>query len=122
MGSLLEFAGPDGDIDLRLYVTGDTLVFDGIREIARRCGRLDAAVVHLGGTTLPGCAVVTLDGIGGADLVEILRPRQVFPVHHDDYPVFKSPLADFRSEVDRRGFGNSVTYLVPGRTVQISPR
>lgn len=122
MGSLLEFAGPAGRTDLRLYLTGDTLLFDGIREIARRCGPLDAAVVHLGGTTLPGSAVVTLDGAGGADLVEIVRPHRVVPVHHADYSVFKSPLAEFTTEMERRGLGDTVTYLAPGQTAQITPR
>lgn len=120
MGSLLDLAGPSGRTELRLYLTGDTVVFDGIREIARRCGPIDAAVVHLGGTTLPGGAVVTLDGVAGADLVEIVRPHRVLPVHHDDYSVFKSSLADFRSEMERRGLGDTVTYLAPGQTAQIA--
>ena len=95
-------------------------MFDGIHEIARRCGSLDAAVVHLGGTTLPGGAVVTLDAVAGADLVQIVRPREVFPVHYDDYPVFRSPLAHFRSEIELRGLGDTVTYLAPGQTGRIT--
>lgn len=122
MGSLLEFAGPGEHRPLRLYLSGDTLIFDGIREIARRYGEPDAAVVHLGGTTLPGGAVVTLDGVGGADLVEIIRPRRVLPVHHADYGVFRSPLADFRHELERRGLAEGVTYLEPGATTVIDPR
>src|ERR1700712_3980617 len=46
MGSLLELADTSGRIELRLYITGDTLMFDGIREIADRYGRIDAAIVH----------------------------------------------------------------------------
>jgi L-ascorbate metabolism protein UlaG (beta-lactamase superfamily) len=36
MGSLIELAGASGEGHFRLYVTGDTLMFDGIHEIARR--------------------------------------------------------------------------------------
>lgn len=56
MGSLLELmsAGDADDRRLRLYITAT--LYDGVREIARWHPRLDAAVVDLGGTRLPGVA------------------------------------------------------------------
>ena len=78
-------------------------MFDGIHEIARRYGDLDAAIVHLGGTTLPGGLVVTMDGEQGCDLLAATRPRCAVPVHYDDYGVFKSPLEDFRTVARQPG-------------------
>jgi L-ascorbate metabolism protein UlaG (beta-lactamase superfamily) len=121
MGSLLELADAAGRLELRLYITGDTLMFDGIREIARRYGDIDAAVVHLGGTTLPGGMIVTLDGEQGAELVDVVRPQNVLPVHYDDYGLFRSPLSDFRHAVERRGLGHLVRYIDRGQTAQIAP-
>src|SRR4051794_18147395 len=94
MGSLLEYEASPGELSLRVYITGDTLVIDDLREIPRRYASIDTAVLHLGGTTLPWGAVVTMDGRAGTDLVELVRPQVAVPVHYDDYGVFKSPLAD----------------------------
>jgi hypothetical protein len=40
----------------------NTMVFVGLDAIAERHGPVDAAVVHLSGTTLPGGFVVTMTG------------------------------------------------------------
>jgi L-ascorbate metabolism protein UlaG (beta-lactamase superfamily) len=100
MGSVLEFTGPDGH--LSVYVTGDTMVHDDLRQIPRRHPDLDLGLWHLGGTRVLGL-LVTMDAKQGADLLEIVTPRMTVPIHYDDYTVFKSPLRDFLAEVERRG-------------------
>lgn len=62
--------------------------------------------------------MVTLDGAVGADVLELVRPAQAVPVHHDDYGVFRSPLSDFRAEVERRGLGSVVRYVARGETAE----
>jgi L-ascorbate metabolism protein UlaG (beta-lactamase superfamily) len=119
MGSLLEYEPTPGRVALRIYLTGDTLLVDDLKEIPRRYASLDVAVLHLGGTTLPGGFVVTMDGSAGADLVELVRPTTAVPVHYDDYGVFKSPLADFRAEMQRRGLDERVTYVARGETAAL---
>jgi L-ascorbate metabolism protein UlaG (beta-lactamase superfamily) len=47
MGSLLEFEVP-GLVRSTFYITGDTLVFDDIKEIPRRYPEVDLALLHLG--------------------------------------------------------------------------
>ncbi|QXJ20464.1 MBL fold metallo-hydrolase [Actinomadura graeca] len=116
MGSLLEFGPVTGGTWFRLYITGDTLMFDGIDEIARRHPGIDLAVLHLGGTRLPGGLLVTMDAVQGADMVELLRPSSAVPVHYDDYTVFTSTLDDFREEVERRGLAGHVTCVGRGET------
>jgi L-ascorbate metabolism protein UlaG (beta-lactamase superfamily) len=122
MGSLLEYEPDPGEVALRIYITGDTLLVDDLKEIPRRYSALDVAVLHLGGTTLPGGVVVTMDGREGVDLLELVRPVIAVPVHYDDYGVFKSPLSDFRTEVERRGHTESVVYVGPGETARIDRR
>jgi L-ascorbate metabolism protein UlaG (beta-lactamase superfamily) len=116
MGSLLELGDTTGEIAQRIYLTGDTLMYEGVREIARRCPAVDLAVVHLGGTTLPGGLVVTMDGAQGAELLDVVRPRRAVPVHYDDYTAFKSPLSDFTDEVARRGLSDVVQVVGRGET------
>lgn len=116
MGSLLEFGPAAGDVQFRLYITGDTLMYDGIQQIARRHPAIDLAILHLGGTKLPCGLIVTMDAAQGADLLETIRPANAVPVHYDDYPVFSSSLDDFRRELDRRGLAGDVTFVERGRT------
>ncbi|HKC28272.1 MAG TPA: MBL fold metallo-hydrolase, partial [Jatrophihabitans sp.] len=54
MGSMLEYRPPGHDVTQRVYITGDTLLVAPLNEIPRRYPAIDTAVVHLGGTTLPG--------------------------------------------------------------------
>jgi L-ascorbate metabolism protein UlaG (beta-lactamase superfamily) len=119
MGSLIELFSPAGEREFRLYVTGDTLMFDGIHEIARRYGDIDAAIVHLGGTKLPGGLVVTMDGEQGCELLSTVQPGCAVPVHYGDYGVFKSPLEDFRMAARRRGLEQSVRYVDRGERAEL---
>jgi L-ascorbate metabolism protein UlaG (beta-lactamase superfamily) len=114
MGSLLEFRRSAGDEPLRLYLSGDTLVHDDLREIRRRQPELDLAVLHLGGTRVLGL-LVTMDGAQGVELLQMLRPRRAVPVHYDDYGVFTSPLSDFQAAVAAApDLETAVTYLDRG--------
>ncbi len=76
-------------------------------------------MLHLGGTTLPGGLVVTMDARQGAGAVELIGAGTNIPIHYDDYSVFRSSLADFRAEVDRRGLSGRVRYVARGDTVPL---
>jgi len=120
MGTLLELTRDDGaEPPQRIYLSGDTLNVPELLEIAHRCPPLDTAVLHLGGTTLPGGLVVTMDDRQGADLMELLQPRQAVPVHYDDYSLFRSPLQAFLDTASRRGLRDRVTPVARGETVTI---
>lgn len=54
MGSMLEFKSKADKIVFRLYITGDTLVYEDIREIPKRYPDIDLALLHLGGTKIFG--------------------------------------------------------------------
>jgi L-ascorbate metabolism protein UlaG (beta-lactamase superfamily) len=114
MGSVLDFPGPAGR-DLRMYISGDTLVYDDLHEIPKRFPGVDIALLHLGGTRLLGI-LITMDGRQGVDAIRIVTPRQVVPIHNDDYTVFKSPLSDFLAEVDRAGLAQRVRTIERGET------
>ncbi|HSL12566.1 MAG TPA: MBL fold metallo-hydrolase [Actinomycetota bacterium] len=97
MGSMLEFQ--DGDARaFTMYVTGDTLMHDGIVDIARRSPDIDLALLHLGGTKVAGL-LLTMDAAQGVELLRTVRPRVAIPIHYDDYAVFRSPLSEFLEAV-----------------------
>jgi L-ascorbate metabolism protein UlaG (beta-lactamase superfamily) len=121
MGSVLQFGGDD---PLTLYITGDTLVHDDLREIPARHPSLDVGLWHLGATRLPGVLglgpLVTMDGRQGADLLEIVAPRRTLPIHHGDYGVFTENVDTFFGEVQRRGLAG-VIRLARGVPVALPP-
>jgi len=93
MGSVLEHS-VGGVVDRRVYISGDTLTGDHLDAIAEAHPDIDTAVVHLGGTRVL-FHTVTMDAAQGVDFLRRIRPRQAIPVHHSDYPFFRSPLSQF---------------------------
>jgi L-ascorbate metabolism protein UlaG (beta-lactamase superfamily) len=115
MGSVLEFESGGGRTALRLYITGDTLVFDDLNEIPKRYPDIDLGLFHLGGTTIMGI-LLTMDAEQGVEAVRIINPKKVIPIHYNDYEVFKSPLEDFRAAAEAAGLSERMIYLSHGET------
>jgi L-ascorbate metabolism protein UlaG (beta-lactamase superfamily) len=115
MGSMLEFQSPNRTKVFSLYISGDTLVFDHLHDIPRRYPNIDLGLFHLGGTRVMGI-LVTMDAEQGVEAVRIINPREVIPIHYNDYEVFKSPLEDFKKAIEEAGLADRVTYLSHGET------
>lgn len=115
MGSVLEFQPDAGNRRLRMYITGDTLVIDALKEIPRRYPDIDLALLHLGGTRVLGI-LVTMDAEQGVELLQIVKPKRAIPIHYNDYDVFKSSLSEFQRAVELAGLANQVHYLSHGET------
>jgi L-ascorbate metabolism protein UlaG (beta-lactamase superfamily) len=119
MGSMLEFDSATGNSQFRMYITGDTLLIDDLKEIPRRFPGINLALLHLGGTKVLGI-MVTMDGRQGVELMQIVNAEQAIPIHYDDYDVFKSPLSDFQREIAAAGLDERVRYLERGQEYTFS--
>ncbi|GAC1359071.1 MAG: MBL fold metallo-hydrolase [Ktedonobacteraceae bacterium] len=115
MGSMLEFQNRAGKTLLRLYITGDTLMHEHLQEIPQRYPDIDLALLHLGGTRIFGI-LLTMDAMQGIEAVKLMNARKNIPLHYNDYPVFKSPLADFKALVTMSGLEDRVHYMDHGGT------
>jgi L-ascorbate metabolism protein UlaG (beta-lactamase superfamily) len=121
MGSILEFqpveSGSEDNTNtvFRIYITGDTLVIDELKEIPRRYPDINLALLHLGGTQVMGI-MVTMDAKQGLEALRIVNPELAIPIHYNDYDVFKSPLSDFQEEIRAAGLDGRVRYLAHGDT------
>jgi L-ascorbate metabolism protein UlaG (beta-lactamase superfamily) len=122
MGSVLDFGPSKGAPNYRMYISGDTLVYDDLKAIPQRFPGIDLALLHLGGTRILGVFKVTMDGKDGVQLLQIIQPQHAIPIHYNDYDVFKSPLADFAREVKAAGLDEKVSYLAHGETYTFTPR
>jgi L-ascorbate metabolism protein UlaG (beta-lactamase superfamily) len=114
MGSVLDVTTADGGAS-RIYITGDTLVIDELREIPQRFPDIDIALLHLGGTRVLGI-LVSMDAKQGVEAMLIVDPALAIPIHYNDYDVFTSPLSDFQEEVRAAGLEDRVHYLSHGET------
>ncbi|KAL3478528.1 beta-lactamase superfamily domain-containing protein, partial [Aspergillus californicus] len=119
----------DFTVGYRIYISGDTLMFDDLKEIPRRYGEenIDLMLIHLGGTTVPSPSLapftlmVTMDGKQGVEMMQLVKPDVTIPIHYDDYDVFGSSLEEFRGEVERAGVGG-VVYLDRGEEYRFAVR
>ena len=91
MGSLLEFENARGGPAFRIYITGDTLLFDELKEIPRRFPDIDLALLHLGGTMFFGVVMVTMDPRQGVEMIRLVKPKTAIPIHYDDYSASSGP-------------------------------
>jgi L-ascorbate metabolism protein UlaG (beta-lactamase superfamily) len=114
MGSVLDVTTADGGAS-RIYITGDTLVIDELREIPQRFPDIDIALLHLGGTRVLGI-LVSMDAKQGVEAMRMVDPALAIPIHYNDYDVFTSPLSDFQEEVRAAGLEDRVHYLSHGET------
>ncbi|KAE8329784.1 beta-lactamase superfamily domain-containing protein [Aspergillus sergii] len=135
-GWMIELGYSDGSsttdltVGYRIYVSGDTLLIDDLKEIPRRYGdqKIDLMLAHLGGTTVPSPALgplammVTMDAKQGVQLMQLIRPDVTIPIHYDDYDVFASSLEDFRKQVEEAGLGSGVVYLDRGEEYRFRVR
>jgi L-ascorbate metabolism protein UlaG (beta-lactamase superfamily) len=117
MGSMLEFGSATGETCLRIYISGDTLIHERLREIPLRFLDVDLALLHLGGTRVLGI-MVTMDAEQGVEAIRIVDPRTAIPIHYNDYEVFTSPLEDFKQAVSEAGLNERVHYLSHGDTYE----
>ncbi len=115
MGSMLEFMHTNGHMLLRIYISGDTLMDDQLKAIPYRYPEIDLGLLHLGGTRILGM-LVSMDAQQGLEMLELINPRLVIPIHYNDYTAFKSPLHDFQQLISIAGLEERVIYLRHGET------
>ena len=115
MGSILDFETLHAERLLRIYISGDTLVMNELKEIPQRFPDIDLGLFHLGGTEIMG-VMLTMNDEQGVEAIKIIRPEKAIPIHYNDYDVFKSPLEDFKRAAEEAGLSEKIIYLSHGET------
>jgi L-ascorbate metabolism protein UlaG (beta-lactamase superfamily) len=81
-----------------LWISGDTVLYRGVRQVADRMD-IGTAILHLGGVQFPvtGPIKYTMKGRQAIELCSLLEPATAIPVHYEGWSHFR----DGRSEVER---------------------
>lgn len=116
---MLEWGRGEEAPTFKLYISGDTLVYDDLKEIPRRYPNIDLALIHLGGTVVMGL-LVTMDAAQGVQLIHMVQPREIVPIHYNDYTVFKSPIEEFLLAAREAGLEDRIHYLKHGESLLFS--
>lgn len=121
IGFVIEFDEQENGV---IYLSGDTVFFKGIEEIARRF-KIDIAILNVGGVQfryLTGLGKYTMDGKELLQAVSVLNPKKVFPVHTRGWTHFKENETDLKRLVAGDLRTNKRTFfLTSGQRTPVYP-
>lgn len=88
----------EGQQDGVLWISGDTVLYDGVREVAQRL-QVDTALLHLGGVRFPvsGPFRYTMTAHDAVELCGLIQPRTAIPIHYEGWKHFR----EGRSAIER---------------------
>jgi L-ascorbate metabolism protein UlaG (beta-lactamase superfamily) len=91
VGAVIGFALRwDGQEHGVLWISGDTVLYDGVREVADRL-TVDTALLHLGGVRFPvtGPLRYTMTAAEAVELCGLVQPRVFIPIHYEGWKHFR---------------------------------
>jgi L-ascorbate metabolism protein UlaG (beta-lactamase superfamily) len=91
VGDVIGFAlAWEGQQHGAVWISGDTVLYDGVREVADRL-EVDTALLHLGGVRFPvsGPVRYTMTAREAVELCGLIRPRTVIPIHYEGWKHFR---------------------------------
>jgi L-ascorbate metabolism protein UlaG (beta-lactamase superfamily) len=106
-----------------LWISGDTVLYDGVRQVADRL-QIDIALLHLGGVQFPvtGPVRYTMTAKDAIELCSLIRPHTAIPIHYEGWKHFKQgrevierELAHAPEEIRR-----SIRWLPVGTAVELA--
>ncbi|MEI6411484.1 MAG: MBL fold metallo-hydrolase [Bacteroidota bacterium] len=113
IGFMLEWEGQEQGA---LYISGDTVYFKGISEIARRY-KVDVAILHLGGVQfryLTGLGRYTFNAAEAIRTATELNARRIIPIHFKGWSHFKDDHEKARQLFDQSDLGDKTIWLESG--------
>ena len=120
MGSMLDFRNERDGRTYRMYISGDTLVHEDLKEIPRRTG---ISIWRYCISAERGCSASWSRWTRAGNRSAAHRSsRLAIPIHYNDYDVFKDPLEEFVHAVERAGLKDKVRYLYHGESYEFVPR
>jgi L-ascorbate metabolism protein UlaG (beta-lactamase superfamily) len=123
-GDVVGFAlGWEGQEHGALWITGDTVLYDGVRQVADRL-QVGTAVLHLGCVRFPvtGPVRYSMTAREAVELCRLVRPRTAIPVHYEGWTHFRQGRAAIEQEFQQApaDIGRRLQWLPIGVGVSIA--
>jgi L-ascorbate metabolism protein UlaG (beta-lactamase superfamily) len=124
VGDVIGFAlGWDGQEHGALWITGDTVLYDGVRQVADRL-QVGTAVLHLGCVRFPvtGPVRYSMTAQEAVELCRLARPRTAIPVHYEGWTHFRQGRTAIEQEFEQApaDIGRRLRWLPIGAGVSIA--
>jgi L-ascorbate metabolism protein UlaG (beta-lactamase superfamily) len=112
VGFVLEWPGQEHGA---LYISGDTVLFEGVLNVGKRF-RVGTAFLHHGGVQFPisGPIRYTLHAEDAVKLADGLNPSTIIPVHYDGWTHFREPVSTCQAVWQASKHAGRVCWLVKG--------
>jgi L-ascorbate metabolism protein UlaG (beta-lactamase superfamily) len=121
IGFALRWEGQENGV---LWISGDTVLYDGVREVAERL-QVDTAMVHLGGVRFPvsGPLRYTMTAREAIELCSLIKPRKIIPIHYEGWKHFREGREAIEAELAQAppDIRDSVEWLPIGRPAPLAP-
>ncbi len=90
----------DGQQHGAVWISGDTVLYDGVREVPQRL-RVGTAILHLGGVRFPvtGPFHYTMTAKDAIELTRLTQPRTAIPIHYEGWKHFREGRATVEREL-----------------------
>lgn len=118
VGFALEWAGQENG---GLWITGDTVLFKGLREVATRL-KIGTVLMHLGGVKFPYLSAgfrYTMDAEEAVRVLHLVGPTTVIPVHYEGWTHFRQGRSTAEHVFIESAFADRVHWLDPGEAKTI---
>lgn len=116
-GFILEWSGQKHGA---LYISGDTVWFNGIHEIAHRF-KIGTVILHIGKASFPitGPIRFTLNAREAVRIIQVLDPHIAIPVHYEGWSHFREARAEAETQLNTVELDEKVQWLPLGIPVNI---
>jgi L-ascorbate metabolism protein UlaG (beta-lactamase superfamily) len=116
-GWLLEW---DGQRHGALYISGDTVLFEGVEEVARRT-RIGLALLHCGAARADrfGPYDITFTGSEAAQAAQLLGDATIIPVHYEGWSHFTEGRAEIERAFAAAGLSPRLRFLPLGKPTMV---
>ena len=123
-GAVVGFAlGWEGQEHGVLWITGDTVLYDGVRRVADRL-QVGTALLHLGGVRFPvtGPVRYSMTAQEAVELCRLVRPRTAIPVHYEGWTHFRQGRGAITREFEQApaDIGRRLQWLPIGASISIA--
>lgn len=121
-GPVIGFAlGWEGQQHGQLWMTGDTVLYRGLRDVAARLS-IGSVLLHIGAVRfryLSAGLRYTMDAREAVELLDLVSPAHVVPVHYEGWSHFKEGRGPAERVLSASAHADRVTWIDPGESTTI---